>query len=193
MLVERALEAIGVRFGFMENYVSSEFPLIKLHGSIDWVRSVIVEGRRHSELQPYQLIEYAELLRPLGEIHKEGADPQIHTEERLFAIPALAIPVVTKSDFVCPTSHLNHLSALIPSVTKILTIGWRGAEQHFLKMLSENLKTEVSVMVVCGTEEAGAETSERLRSAGVHGGFRVFPGGFSDFILGQDWQTFLRA
>src|SRR5579864_7904587 len=91
-LIERSLEDLGFRIGFMENYVHPKFPLIKLHGSIDWVQSVRVEGGHHSELQPYQLIEFVELLRPLGDIHKDGVNPNIYPEERLFAIPALAIP-----------------------------------------------------------------------------------------------------
>ena len=192
-LIERALQDLGFQIGFIENHVDSKFPLIKLHGSIDWVQWVTVGHGHRSELQPYELIENAELLCPVGDIHKEGANPQIRIEERLFAIPALAIPVVTKSNFVCPQSHLNCLRELIPGVTKILMIGWRGAEQHFLKMLSDNLKTRIRGMVVCGSEEAGTETAERLKTAGIDGDFEVFGGGFSQFILGRECAAFLKA
>jgi len=192
-LLDRSLQDLGINIGSIENYLDGIFPLIKLHGSIEWEQWVAVKGRRSGELSPNELINYGELLKPVGDIKKSGTSPGIHSDVRLFPVPALAIPVVTKSTFSCPQSHLNRLGELIPSITKVLTIGWRGAEQHFLKMLSENLKTQVGGLVVGGTEEAGAETIEKLKNAGVSGDFAVFPGGFSDFIVDRRCETFLKA
>jgi hypothetical protein len=41
--------------------------------------------------------------------------------------------------FECPTDHIGTLESYIPRVSKIITIGWRRAEQHFLKLLAKHL------------------------------------------------------
>jgi len=62
--------------------------------------------------------------------------------------PAIAIPVENKRDFECPKDQLDTLRSYIPSVTKILTIGWRATEQPFLDILRSGLKYKPKLMVV---------------------------------------------
>jgi hypothetical protein len=47
-------------------------------------------------------------------------------------VPALAIPVDTKSVFEFPDNHKGHLVTSIPEVTRLLTIAWRASEHSFL-------------------------------------------------------------
>ena len=80
-------------------------------------------------------------------------------------LPALAIPVEKKSEFMCPPAHLEMLANLLASVTKIIAIGWRATEQHFLDMLKNRmlgLKGDIDLMVVSGDQKGMVETTNNL-------------------------------
>ena len=50
----------------------------------------------------------------------------LYANKRLTEIvlhPALSIPVERKDEFSCPAKHVRALEALLPKVTKIITIG----------------------------------------------------------------------
>jgi hypothetical protein len=48
----------------------------------------------------------------------------------------------------------------LPKVTKVLCIGWRGAEEHFLDLLKS--MGRVPVMTVAGTPAEAAETLKNI-------------------------------
>ena len=137
-----------------------------------------VEGGPHGDLQPRDLILRAESL--------------VKTGDRLFDIPALALPVVTKSQFICPPAHLDRLRELLPKVEKILVIGWRGSEKHFLKLLSEGLQKPVKVFSACGHPDDSTQTNQQMKDAGVPGMFFAAAGGFSDLVLSREGENFVR-
>ncbi len=70
-------------------------------------------------------------------------------------IPAIAIPTQTKSSFECPQDHLDALEEWLPHVDRILIIGWRAQEQHFLDLLKMHLgkKDGVEALVVSSKQE----------------------------------------
>ncbi len=73
-------------------------------------------------------------------------------------IPALAIPVVRKEHYECPVDHLNRLDAFLPKVTKLLVIGWRANESHFLERLQKNLTgNDIRVMIVSDSEKGAKQ------------------------------------
>src|SRR5262249_6814804 len=79
----------------------------------------------------------------------------------IYPYPALTIPVQNKTDFECPAEHLDALKAMLPQVTKIVIIGWRGMETHFLALLRDNLPKAgygLPCLVVCGKKDAATET-----------------------------------
>ena len=79
--------------------------------------------------------------------------------------PVLAIPVEKKSQFACPDDHVQALANVIPEVNKIITIGWRVSEEHFLAMLKNRLNGlsgDVDLMVVSGTEDGMRGTANSL-------------------------------
>ena len=47
--------------------------------------------------------------------------------------PALAIPVEGKDEFSCPKRHVERLRNLLAGASRIMTIGWRATEAHFLE------------------------------------------------------------
>jgi hypothetical protein len=98
-------------------------------------------------------------------------------------LPALAVPTISKHNFVCPPDHIRALEELIPQVSKIAIIGWRGAERRFVEMLAKGLKQKVDAIAACGNSDAAQETLGRLRTAGIAGNFQAAPGGFTDFVV----------
>jgi hypothetical protein len=142
-------------------YVSNpKYKLIKLHGSIDWGLVVSFPERPSS---PQELLEHAAELQISDRFMK--ADPNIHFGNGIYGLPALAIPVEKKSEFVCPEAHRQVLVASLRSVTKVIAIGWRASEQNFLDMLHNRLTglpPDVDLMVVSGDQEGMIETTNNL-------------------------------
>jgi hypothetical protein len=79
--------------------------------------------------------------------------------------PAIAIPVLNKETYECPPAHVAALERLIPEVTKVVTIGWRGSEQHFQQML-RRLRA-IKLLTVAGTAVEGEKILDRLRLLGM--------------------------
>jgi hypothetical protein len=181
-LIERALQhELGYKFDRIDDYAASSrrFPLFKLHGSTDWSRYV------QSTRGPYpEMIQNAERLVPTEIILKEDealGNPDIGWG----FIPAIAIPVQTKQDFECPAEHLRQFAAYLPKVKKILMIGWRGLEEHFIKILNQHLNRVESMLVVSkdDTGEIAERFPLRLASRAVEiMKVETFDKGFSEFI-----------
>jgi hypothetical protein len=51
---------------------------------------------------------------------------------------------------------------LLPEVTKVIVVGWRGSELHFLRRLDELLPPRVFFYIVAGSEKAALETKQTL-------------------------------
>ncbi len=107
-------------------------------------------------------------------------------------MPALAIPVVAKSEFVCPLNHLEALRVLLPRVTHIAAVGWRAAEEHFLTLLREHVQKHVAITAVCGNEVESEKTLERMRVAGVFGRFEPIKDTFTSFVHRRGVENFLK-
>src|SRR6185503_16013308 len=112
---------------------SPDVKLIKLHGSVTWMREVETEivavrdgsGARGTRVVQ-EIIEKAPTLRvrpsyvlvdsPREVIAPPPAGPAL--------FPALAIPVTRKQTFECPDQHVNALREFLPQVRKVLIIVW---------------------------------------------------------------------
>jgi hypothetical protein len=125
----------------LESYIErGPFSLFKPHGSVDWARllensddTLTPEGIRGQ----HDLIAVADRLVSTDrfEINSYGnAWHSLQHESHQLAMPALAIPVNTKTQFECPPGHIQRLREIIPTVTRLLTIGWRGSEESFLDL-----------------------------------------------------------
>lgn len=105
--------------------------------------------------------------------------------------PAIAIPVETKGEFECPDIHLDELTRYLPEVDRILIIGWRGADQHFVTLLKSKLRRSPNVLVVSGSDDGAQETIRVLQAAGIDGVFSGFGTGFTSFIEARGLDGFL--
>ena len=145
LLLDRALVSFDYKQTNPENEALLAHPIFKLlkpHGSVDWAR--YIEAPPNTRLGIEQVIEQANTLKLTNTYIRANAthSASVHSFERPI-VPAIAVPVQTKTEdtFEWPRSHSDTLQQLLPSVTKILIIGWQAKEAHFLKILKERLPT----------------------------------------------------
>jgi hypothetical protein len=167
-LLETAMGWMGRSFMSLDSYVDDPaYQLFKLHGSADWSRQVRISGElvliaeAKGDLGEGSLIEHASKWKETENFVRG----QTTFERGLHYVPAIAVPVQTKFDYQCPPRHLTALRNELSSVTRILTIGWRGQEQHFLSLLSDHVKKPVSLFCVSGEKARSEETVQHLRNA----------------------------
>jgi len=187
-------------FGFtptnIHSYISrNDFLLFKPHGSINWVRPVA----SHVDLPESADVRQIEH-KIIGLGKKLALSPGQHLVtagdsgklEGHYTYPAIALPVETKNEFEFPEAHLNKLRSVIPEVTRVLIIGWRGTEEHFLKLWLESGRPPVNrmwlesggqrlnrkVLVVAASSTEAQQVTARL-GVPLQGQFVNAPSGFS--------------
>ena len=143
LLLDRALLSFDYKQTDPENealFAHPTFRLLKPHGSVDWARYVDVAPNTRLGIE--QIIEQANTIKLTNTyIRADATHPaSIHSFERPI-VPAIAVPVQTKTEnfFEWPQSHRFTLEQHLPSVTKILIIGWQAKEAPSMQMLREKL------------------------------------------------------
>lgn len=179
----------------MQAYVAdSRYALIKLHGSYNWATRTSLAPAASWQDNLHRLIHEAGDYNVVGPIRHLGREQigsrRVHLADfvehvqpgvDLLSLPALAIPLRNKAEFVCPPDHVARLEALLPSVDRVLSIGWRGAEAPFLERL-RTIREGAMFWVVAGGPDGADETIRNIRDAGVPGTFqRDDSKGFSSF------------
>jgi len=169
-LVERTLpKRLGPRpdFGALTDGRNG-YRLFKLHGSITWNRILapgIQEGRDpHDLLARYAQIQITDKFRMV-----ESQRPEAVFIDGLHFIPAIAVPVANKAEFECPAGHVEVLNELLPSTSRLIVIGWRAGEEHFLNLLKNRVKESTPMLILNGREEDGKATRDRLVRIGLQG------------------------
>jgi hypothetical protein len=190
-LLEMAIHAvIGKAFRQVDDYITDPMPVFKLHGSIDWWQGVQTGGWSGTFAAVNwadQMIEAATGIQPTGAFivrnQKEATNGPV--------IPALSLPILTKGDeaFACPPSHLDPLKALLPTATKVLVIGWRGAEAHFYTLWKDSYRAGQGgpkALAIIDKDEGIIEPMNNLQKS-AHWLPRplTFAGGFSQ-LMGTD-------
>lgn len=165
----------GFRLLNIDAYIADpRYQLFKLHGSVNWWRDVqgAVVGNR-------AWTEGSSMSPPVGWAPTMFDPPGRFTETGTFhlerggtyspCIPCVALPTATKgvADFACPENHLVDLMQVLPQVTDVLVIGWRGVEDHFLKEWREVHSTKAdrkihSVSVVDATHDDAVAVAYRI-------------------------------
>jgi hypothetical protein len=198
-MLENALPVVGIRLRMIDDYVASKsYKIVKVHGSVDWAHDVeagldisgklshleaanwLIEKTVASQVRPsYRRI-------PFGHFGIDSTG-----RPRVPIVPALAVPFQTKRDFACPEPHLAVLRDIIPAVTKVLIIGWRAKDHHFLELLG-NLKAP-HIAIVSGDRQSAEEVRDSLVKFGIRIGlYALFVGGFSHFVTSGEATKFLQ-
>lgn len=175
------------------DYVRGDIKLFKLHGSHDWI---YVHRKNESDIRfggtdSLKACRKGELL---SKIQKPGSGYEVYHVKEIegipeandfFHIPALAVPLVGKDRFVSPDSHAVVLSDILPSVDRILVVGWRAEDPLLLETLKQKTSQRgVKRVVVVSESQEGAEKIVRR----IHRGLNLIvdaeavPGGFTNFM-----------
>lgn len=201
-LLEGALRQFNLPITNIDDYTKRHpfYRVFKLHGSTNWVREI--ETSVHVELGTdtqgvfTQLMEHLPEIRITDRYFFSPHDPVgITVHKPMF--PAIAIPVEKKRSFECPAEMLEALAELLPSVSKLLVIGWRATEAHFLNMLGSRLtglRPGVNLHVVAANDLEAEDIKVRICSALLNNPPSrpsIDPGGFTDFILSRRAEQFL--
>jgi hypothetical protein len=205
-MLEIALSTVGVEIQALPDYISNNnYKLIKLHGSTNWAREVDTSkavkmnpsiANTLTGAQPWPtihaIVDHAEIIDVTQRYQLlSHSEHPTSTLGGSALFPAIAIPIETKSDYECPNEHLEALLAFAPRVDKLLVVGWRGAEIHFLQTLAAEVQQDIQGHVVAGSSDEANETIERLQQAGIKGEYRAFGNGFTDFIRKREAEQLL--
>jgi len=200
-LIEDALELLGHKINHMEDYTDrgAIFQLFKLHGSINWAHVVengvpanVNATNGHSVLQ--FLIEHASDIR-FSNRTILCSPVSMGAVSGNLTFPAIAIPVEQKSLFQCPGTMIDELKRILPQVTKILVIGWRAAETHFLDLLKHHLRLGTYVSIVVGGQAEATDVRVKIHTALLNNPpeSREETTGFTEFIRSGRAVEFLAA
>lgn len=171
MLLEDALCGLGPEHGIgkMEDYTAYDhlFRLFKLHGSVNW--GLEFDNPPEFSLNPGDwhtakrvvVDQVWQLRKPEAYVFCEVR--KLLSRDNRPVFPAIAIPLEDKSEFQCPNPMLDALRELLPKVSRIITIGWRASEAHFLKLLDTSLKPGVPIFVVAGNQEEANKIVDQIR------------------------------
>lgn len=195
-MLEVACFDIGLRFEKFEDYITSEnYKLFKLHGCVNWGRYTTIRQDSLPHLNASavanELTERAASLELTDAftLISQQPPPMPPLPDRLAIIPAIAIPIENKDAFECPIEHVEVLKQCLPSTTRMLTIGWRATEGHFLKLLGEGLPRTTNLMVIAGSQKEAMEVGAKLQPRRLD--IDAATAGFTDSILSREVEKFL--
>ena len=184
-LLEKAL--VGTkRLNCLADYATGPVRVIKPHGSVDWVRIVplpdSVAKQMMMDSAPAERICDIAADLDLGlRFGKSSAALSTQQVNKRVLLPAIAIPTQTKTDYECPTSHVDALRRLLPDVDRVISIGWRGGEKHFLNLLGEGLVGSPPALVVTENAEACGVTAAALHACGIKRTY-AYSNGFTGLV-----------
>lgn len=196
-MLEEALPTIGVPITGLDGYIDHPtYKVMKVHGSVNWARKVVTSIERLAQIDDFDAARRLIELAPTLEISRRYVIVPKHSSgkhEAHAVYPAIAIPVEEKSEFECPENHLAALREFLPDVTKLLLIGWRATEAHFLQELRQHIKRPLQVLIVSGRRELAEEPRKNLESLGLAMNVAMASGGFTEFVLGDEVTAFLTS
>ena len=180
-MLESAMETVlRLTAQSMDSYRDwKNYSLFKLHGSVDWGR--VVEhswGAQTADFFYRPLIDSVERgvasITERYELCTRDMSPKPPVAGMVL-YPALSIPVEKKDEFSCPAEHVAALEALLPRVTKVITIGWRATEAEFLAKLKfarqqpyAGIRHAMDLLIVTvGSEGAGETLGNLINVAGA--------------------------
>lgn len=185
-LIENALENRGSSFRALQDYIRpNDTNVIKLHGSVDWAR--LIRPFNTSEFGGSLWQVAVQVCDAIGTLPEPGAifrSTAVHSshEKNQLTVPAIAIPTKVKGGFECPAEHVEHLKSLLGKVRTVLTVGWRGAERHFLELLGEHARQALDVICVGKGVGAAQETQKNLNSVFDRANIEPYNSGFTQFV-----------
>jgi hypothetical protein len=169
------------------NYTNGPTRVYKVHGSVDWGHPVAIENDYGIGNHRGKLIQEASSWEAAAHewrrfmTWKESQPSRASSDRNLLMFPAIALPTTGKAGFECPSEHLKALHEDVANMDRLLVVGWKGQEEHFMKVLGRQAGRVEAHVVSGGAKEAidvGSRIARRVKS------LRLVPfgGGFSDYV-----------
>jgi hypothetical protein len=179
---------------FLDAYTArKDFRLYKVHGSINWAQVVNNKTDYSGDYlaRAQRLIKLGRDLKPASDAIAlaRGGDPTLVADargQRHVSMPAMALPLTSKSDFVMPSKHVKQLRTDLQSVRRVIVIGWKAADERLLDVWREEIVDDLSpdLLVISGSSDHASETVNKLMTANIFGtGHAYHRNGFSDFLI----------
>ncbi|HEY4848872.1 MAG TPA: SIR2 family protein [Methylocella sp.] len=196
-MIESALSSVKISISELSHYIQHDtFRLFKLHGSVQWAREVespvINIGGLNVHEVATELIDTAPNLK-ITDRFRLVNNHTIGKIDNIPLFPAIAIPVETKRGFECPSDHLDCLRTHLGKITKVLIVGWRATERHFLELLKEHLTAEIHVQAVMGEKLDAEEVLQRIKGAGIPLVGEAAVDGFTEYGVRREAERFFSA
>jgi hypothetical protein len=173
LLETAACELVGRQINAIDDYLEiGHFAVFKVHGSVNWGREV-AEGKAlisdGEDVIAQKLIDHSQSLRITDRFVFVNTPAPIVRDAAVSKIlfPAVAVPVQTKQDFECPPSHLDELKRRLGRIDRMLIVGWRGLDAHFVALMKAHLPTGVRLDAVNGDSRSREAVFQVLRDAGI--------------------------
>jgi hypothetical protein len=182
----------GIKLNEMNQYTSSnEIKLIKPHGSVKWLRKPSIS--RPAAGDKIIIGSPDDLIERVNWIIVEDSEIYVKPDWRdvnVLDIPALAVPIKDKNSFECPDFLIDKMDALIPNTTKLITIGWRGAEEHFKSFLRK-IPSPPKTLIVGSSDEGTQEVASNL--SGCIQPPYFYDDGFMEFVSARTFDEFVAS
>ncbi len=190
ILEQACTQQLGWEFRDIGSYLGWRgTSLIKVHGSVTWAHPVAGPGpdRGDRDWRKNEMIRLVDQLEFSRDDFALVANAEPTTGDGRWAFPALAIPLASKSAFECPQAHVAEVRLSLAKATRLLLIGWRAADEPFLRLMADALMPGCRVQVVAGSD--AAPIVDRLTNARIPiGETHVETGGFTRFVAGKEWS-----
>jgi hypothetical protein len=185
----------GLSVNNVDTYTSDRYmSVLKPHGSINWAYRVA--DNTLSSLRAADAIAVQGSTAQTGQIEESGLRELKQDESPGNyvhpAVPAVALPTAAKSSFVWPQSQSDFFDNLGPCIPRVLTIGWRGAEPHFVPRLMGKVWNTSRILVCSPSEQDANEVRTNLRGVIEHNPRTTqHRHGFESLVGSEALETFL--
>lgn len=210
-LFEKNIKTIGN--GNVDNYVSGDIKVIKMHGAHNWrytpkidltkngVYDFFISGGQNLYTE-YKVHDISPIATKSPDYSRENFDLNIYREYEnngfpggrwLYYLPAIAIPIGTKGNHVCPKTHIDILTEQLKIVDRILVIGWKAQDEYLLSLLKTNLQNDVKLTIVSNGATSAKDYIEKFKSISQINPLNMsFPSnGYTNFMINGGIEKFL--
>jgi hypothetical protein len=192
-MLDWALRDLDQPVAGLASYTSGRFRLFKMHGSVHWgreIESMPDPGDKGSWELVQHVIACAPDVKPSTRYRVNEDRPMVQDGPNPL-VPAIAIPLRRKQDFELPAEHRAELERMLPEVTELVSVGWRGADAPFMRLLAGKATRPIRGIVVADTNADA--TVNAFLAAGLNIRLEGFLGGFTSFVRRRGITTFLSA
>jgi hypothetical protein len=192
-LLDDRLHAVAGELERLDDYVRPEhnWALIKLHGSITWVRRIATDD----SIDPFSPTFDPKLIDDTILLRRENDIGRLRSEGTTHYFPALSVPVGAADEMNCPPFHVDFLRQALGRAEGIhlLVIGYSGHDREVLELLRESATSVKSLTVVNHDYDAAGATKSTLHSAAripaVPG--EAHDGDLNGYIQGSGFDQYL--